>query len=47
MTNTIAVVLGALILSAIAVDVMLFDTEYLLFLARKFDEFIEWLAFWR
>ena len=47
MTNTIAVVLGGLILSAIAVDVLAFDSENLLFLARKLDAFIEWLAFWR
>ena len=47
MTNTIAVVLGVLILGALAVDVMLYGTEHLLFLSRKFADLIEWLAFWR
>lgn len=47
MTNTIAVVLGVLILGAMAIDVMLYGNEHLLFLSRKFADFIEWLAFWR
>lgn len=47
MTNTIALVLGALILGAVAIDVTVYGSENLLFLARKLDEFIEWLAFWR
>lgn len=47
MTNSIAVVLGVLILGAMAVDVMLYGTEHLLFLGKKFADFIEWLAFWR
>ena len=47
MTNTIAVSLGALILGAVAIDMLLFGTEHLLFLARKLADFIEWLAFWR
>ena len=47
MTNTIALVLGALILGAVAIDVTVYDAGNLLFLARKLDEFIEWLAFWR
>lgn len=47
MTNTIAVSLGALILGAVAIDMMLYGTEHLLFLARKLADFIEWLAFWR
>ena len=47
MTNSIAIVLGVLILGGIAVDVMLYGTEHLLFLARKLADFLEWLAFWR
>ncbi len=47
MTNTLAIVLGILILGALTVDVMLYGTEHLLFLSRKFADFIEWLAFWR
>ena len=47
MTNTIAVALGILILGALAIDVMMYGTEHLLFLSRKFADFIEWLAFWR
>ena len=47
MTNTIAVVLGVLILGALAIDIMVYGTEHILFLGRKFAEFLEWLAFWR
>ena len=47
MTNSIAVFLGLLILGAVALDVMVYGTEHLLFLARKFADLIEWLAFWR
>ena len=47
MTNRIALILGFFILVGIAVDVMLYDTENLLFLAKKFAELIEWTAFWR
>lgn len=47
MTDTIALALGALILSAIAVDVVFFGTDHLLFLARKIMDLIEWMAFWR
>ncbi len=47
MTNTIAMVLGVLILGALTIDVMIYGTEHLLFLGRKFADFLEWLAFWR
>jgi riboflavin synthase len=46
-TNPIALILAALITAAIVVDITVYDAEYLLFLARKLDELIEWLAFWR
>lgn len=47
MTNPIAFVLGLIIVIGICVDIFMFDTAYLLFLARKLTEFTEWLAFWR
>ena len=47
MTNSIALGLGLIILGVLALDLMLFGTEHLLFLAKKLAEFIEWLAFWR
>ncbi|MEQ6247779.1 hypothetical protein ABMC89_02690 [Sulfitobacter sp. HNIBRBA3233] len=47
MTNSIALVLGLLIVGAVAVDAIYFGTEHLVFLAKKFTELIEWIAFWR
>ncbi len=47
MTNRIALVLGLLIVAAIAVDVALNGSAHMIFLAKKLDELIEWLAFWR
>ncbi|MFC3616742.1 hypothetical protein ACFORG_23615 [Lutimaribacter marinistellae] len=47
MTNKIALWLGALILGAILVDVLLYGTEHLIFLAKKLDALVEYLAFWR
>ena len=47
MTNRIAIVLGLLILAAVAYDMLRNDFTGLLFLARKFIDLIEYLAFWR
>lgn len=47
MTNTIALVLGFLIVGAIAADVIFYGSENLLFVLRKMFDLIEWLAFWR
>ena len=47
MTNQIAVGLGLLILVALGVDWQLYDWTNSLFLARKFTDLIEWVAFWR
>jgi len=47
MTNRIAIVLGLLILAALAFDVLSNDHAGVLFLARKFIDLIEYLAFWR
>ncbi len=47
MTNRLALVLGVLIVLALAVDVLVNDSVALLFLLRKFFDFVEWAAFWR
>ena len=47
MTNSIALVLALLIIGAITADVMLYGTEHLIFLGKKFAELLEWIAFWR
>lgn len=47
MTNQIAIPLGALILLGVGYDALANDGMNLLFLARKFAELVEWLAFWR
>ncbi|GGE45074.1 hypothetical protein [Actibacterium pelagium] len=47
MTNATAVFLAAVILGALLVDYLRYDFENALFLAIKFDEFLEWVAFWR
>jgi hypothetical protein len=47
MTNPIAIFLGLVILTGIVVDLVVYDTEGMLFLARKFADLLEWLAFWR
>ena len=47
MTNIIALVLGLLIVVAIVADFLYFGTDHGLFLAKKFTDLIEWLAFWR
>ncbi|MEH6521437.1 hypothetical protein [Sulfitobacter sp.] len=47
MTNPIAIVLGLLIICAIAGDYIYYGTEHVVFLAKKLTDLIEWLAFWR
>lgn len=47
MSNTLALVLGLMILGTILGDVALFGSEHLVFLGKKLFAFIEWLAFWR
>ncbi|MDU9003649.1 hypothetical protein [Sedimentitalea todarodis] len=47
MSNTLALVLGLMLVGSIAVDVVLYGGEHLVFLGKKLYEFIEWLAFWR
>lgn len=47
MTNQIAIGLGLVIVAFIGGDLFLTGGETLLFLAKKFEELLEWLAFWR
>ncbi|MDZ4134530.1 MAG: hypothetical protein U1D06_02905 [Paracoccaceae bacterium] len=47
MTNSIALVLGALILAMIGLDHFANDGTAGLFLLRKFANFLEYLSFWR
>jgi len=47
MTNKISLVLGLLIIGAIAIDLVLFGTSHLVFLGKRLFEMINWLAFWR
>jgi hypothetical protein len=47
MTNSVAIVLGLLILAAIGIDALVFDWLNSVFLARKLTDLIEWMAFWR
>lgn len=47
MTNTLAVILGAILLGAIAFDYTVFDSANMLFLAKKLFVLLDWLAFWR
>jgi hypothetical protein len=46
-TNGLALVLGVLIVAAVAADTLLNGGTALLFLLRKFVDMVEWLAFWR
>lgn len=47
MTNQISIVLGLLILAGIGADMFLNDGSALLFLAKKFWDLSDWIAFWR
>ncbi|MBJ6370263.1 hypothetical protein [Sedimentitalea arenosa] len=47
MTNSIALVLGLLILAALGMDLLLHGTEHLVFLGKKLFDLIDWVAFWR
>lgn len=47
MTNQIAIGLGVTLIGLIALDLMLFGTEHLVFLGKKLFDLIEWMAFWR
>ncbi|WP_204113087.1 hypothetical protein [Shimia biformata] len=47
MTNPIAVFLALLIFVGLGVDLVIYDGQATLLLARKFFDLVEWLAFWR
>ncbi len=47
MTNTIALGLAALVLGALAIDVLIYGSDHLIFLSKKLLDLIDWLAFWR
>ena len=47
MTNRLALILGAIVLSALIIDMMFFGMDHLIFLSKKLMELIEWIAFWR
>lgn len=47
MTNAIALFIGLCLAAAIGLDLTLNDGAALFFLARKFVDLVEWVAFWR
>ncbi|KUP90876.1 glyceraldehyde-3-phosphate dehydrogenase [Tritonibacter horizontis] len=47
MSNSLAITLGLLLLACIAIDVIFFGTQNLVFLGKKLFLLIEWMAFWR
>ena len=47
MTNVIAFWLGVILIAAAIADAALNDATVLLFVARKFLDLVEWVAFWR
>lgn len=47
MTNTLAVILGLMILAGLALDATLNGSAGSLFLAKKFTMLLGWVAFWR
>lgn len=47
MTNRLALILGLLLVLAVGLDVALVGDAHLIFLAKKFMELLNWVAFWR
>ena len=47
MTNFVALMVGIFIVAAIVIDMVLFGPDHMIFLLRRMEELIEWLAFWR
>lgn len=47
MTNTLSLILAALLIAWIGFDVYANDSENLLFLGKELFDLIEWMAFWR
>ncbi|MGB7317723.1 MAG: hypothetical protein WBC85_07135 [Planktotalea sp.] len=47
MTNTLAIILGLFVIAGLTFDIVMTGGNNLLFLAKKFTDFTEWMAFWR
>ncbi|MBM2291156.1 hypothetical protein JQX09_04515 [Sulfitobacter pseudonitzschiae] len=47
MTNTLSLILAAILIAWISYDVFANDSANLLFLGKELFDLIEWLAFWR
>lgn len=47
MNNTVAIVLGLVLLGLIGFDLWANEGEYLIFWGRQLWRLIDWLAFWR
>jgi hypothetical protein len=47
MTNRIAAVLGLLIVGLLLADILIFGSEHIVFLSKKFLNLVDWMAFWR
>ncbi len=47
MTDKLALILGFIIVAAIAADLLANGGQAMLFLLTKFDAMVEWMAFWR
>lgn len=47
MTNQIAIAIGLVAAGLLTLDALVFDWANALFLAKKFADMIEWMAFWR
>lgn len=47
MTNRGALILALFLIGIITVDVMLYGSQHLIFLAKKLADMLEWMAFWR
>ena len=47
MTNRLAILLGLILLALIAADIFLREASGLLYLARKFLNLLNYIAFWR
>lgn len=47
MTNSLAIFLGIIVIASILGDLFLTGGNNLLFLAKKFTDMTEWMAFWR
>ncbi|MDU8912688.1 hypothetical protein [Aestuariicoccus sp. MJ-SS9] len=47
MTNSIAIALGLLIVGLLGLDYLVFGSDHLIFLGKKFFELLDWVAFWR